>query len=243
MMVYGENNYGGPHAANVLPAHNGANVFVRKLSNRAGCIESDITPSGEPIATVMAPTGGGNHDISVIMDGVAPTVGTQDSAQQYDTYGGGQPQQFIGYTFPAPNKIGRVTFTEGKGFGNGGWFDSGPTVEVLVGGVWTAAEGLRSSPRYEASDHEAASSYETFVFTFDVSHSYSYSQSPLLLAACCLLLAACCLLLAACCLLLLLLLCICLQPGCDSRECGVGWGWVWWENLATCGGRRWKRQE
>jgi hypothetical protein len=57
-----------------------------------------------------------------------------------------------------------------------------------------------------------------------------------------LLLAACCLLLAACC-LLLLLLCICLQPGCDSRECGVGWGWVWWENLATCGGRRWKRQE
>lgn len=173
MIVYGENNFGNAHAANILPAHNGANVFVRKLSNRAGCVENDITPSGTPVASVMSPSGGGNHDIFVIMDSVTPVVGTQDSAQQFDTYSGpnGPRQQYIGYTFPSAVKIGRVTFTEGKSFGNGGWWDVGPTIEVNVGGVWTSAEGLRCSPRYEATDHEEASSFETFVLTFDVSDS------------------------------------------------------------------------
>lgn len=177
-MVYGENNYGGAHAANVLPAHNGANVFIRKLSNRAGCIESDITASGTPIATIMQPTGGGNHDISIIKDGVTPTVGHQDSAQQYDTYSGenGPNPQYIGYTFPSPAKIGRVTFTEGKSFHNGGWWDVGPDIEVNVGGVWRPATNLRCNPRYEETDHEAATSFETFVLTFDVSNSHYLMQ-------------------------------------------------------------------
>lgn len=95
------------------------------------------------------------------------------SRSRYDTYigAGGPREQFIGYTFPSPVKIGRVTFTEGKSFGDGGWWEVGPNIEVNVRGVWTAAEGLRCSPRYEQTDHEAASSFETFVLTFDVSHS------------------------------------------------------------------------
>ena len=67
-----------------------------------------------------------------------------------------------------------MTFTEGKSFGNGGWWDVGPTIEVNVGGVWRAAEGLRCNPRYEETDHEQASSFETFVLTFDVSDSCSW---------------------------------------------------------------------
>ena len=30
-LLYGENSYGGAHAANVLPAHNGANVSPAKV--------------------------------------------------------------------------------------------------------------------------------------------------------------------------------------------------------------------
>ena len=48
--------------------------------------EYQLDQLGTPIAAVTAPTGGGNHDIEVIRDGVKPatTVGTNagDSALQ-----------------------------------------------------------------------------------------------------------------------------------------------------------------
>jgi len=84
------------------------------------CVSTDTV--GVPFDTLtelgLLPEGGGNHDISVIRDGVVPEVGSQDSATQYDTYvgGGGHGAQSIGYLFEQPFMIHQLTYTEGKHF-------------------------------------------------------------------------------------------------------------------------------
>jgi hypothetical protein len=134
--------------------------------------EGDATASGTPTATVTAPRGSGNPDIAVIMDGDVPVVGDQSPTRQYDTYTGEvvNPQS-VGYTFNGPVMVTKLTFTEGMHFNNGGWFTDEPVVEFDSGnGVWTRAPGLRCSPPYLDASRDfadGASSFETFVFTFD----------------------------------------------------------------------------
>jgi hypothetical protein len=82
---YREDKFGKAHASKVLPVHNGANVFIRLQANRKGCVEHQITKAGKVVCSVMNPSGGGNHNIQVIVDGVKPQVGNQNSALQYDT--------------------------------------------------------------------------------------------------------------------------------------------------------------
>eukprot|EP01045_Picozoa_sp_COSAG04_P022135 COSAG04_NODE_2461_length_4084_cov_1.596738_1_plen_254_part_10 len=98
-------------------------------------------------------------------------MGTQDSSEQYDSYvGGGEgtKAQMIGYLFTQPYTIDQVRYTEGKHFDDGGWWVTGPNVEVDVNGVWTPVTGQRVVPALPSvGDHSEASSYETFVFTFN----------------------------------------------------------------------------
>ena len=135
---------------------------------------ADETDAGTPFDTLVGagiePAGGGNHDILIIMDGVTPAVGTQDSSQQYDSYvgGGGYETESIGYTFVEAKTIDTLVLTEGKHFGDGGWWEVGPVVEVDVEGSWMGVQGLRVSPNFPAdSDHSSDTSFESFVFTFD----------------------------------------------------------------------------
>jgi hypothetical protein len=171
-LLYGENGYGGAHAANVLPAHNGANVFIRLAANRAGCRETDVTqlPTCTPIALVMSPTGSGNRNISIIRDGVTGSVGDDDSSIQYDTYNGDTARSvdWVGYSFTGTQTFSKLEFTEGRSFGNGGWFDAAPSVEILQNGLWQPVSGLQVSPNYLQSARAGASarSFESFSFTF-----------------------------------------------------------------------------
>lgn len=64
----------------------------------------NLTQTGTIIARVMAPTGGGNHNLEVIRDGDLPPVGTTDSSRQYDTYTGTPAtEDWIGYQYAAPH--------------------------------------------------------------------------------------------------------------------------------------------
>ena len=160
---------------------------MRKRSNRAGCVERDVTASGTPTATAPGHQG----DISLLQDGVAPAPGSQNDAQQYDTYtgDGGVEAQSIGYSFDSMQMLTKLTYTEGMHFSkpgilsftrladsrnksllladDGGWWTSTPVVEVNVNGAWVRAEGQRCFPRYDGGNPQATQNYETFVFSFD----------------------------------------------------------------------------
>jgi hypothetical protein len=126
-------------------------------------VETDVTTSGTPIASVMNPTGGGNHDIGVIRDGVFPPVGSQNSFQQYDTYNGTtRTSEWIGYQFSSQHSFVKVVFQEGKHFWDGGWFTN-MRVQVRQGGAWIDVAGATVSPTYPGNNWV---SYETFTFTF-----------------------------------------------------------------------------
>eukprot|EP01045_Picozoa_sp_COSAG04_P024446 COSAG04_NODE_3051_length_3234_cov_1.805742_2_plen_321_part_00 len=160
---------------------------MRKRSNRAGCVERDVTASGTPTATAPGHQG----DISLLQDGVVPAPGSQNDAQQYDTYtgDGGVEAQSIGYSFDSMQMLTKLTYTEGMHFSkpgillctrladcrnksllladDGGWWTSTPVVEVNVNGAWVRAEGQRCFPRYDGGNPQATQNYETFVFSFD----------------------------------------------------------------------------
>ena len=171
-LLYGENSFGGQHAAQVLPIHNGANVFIRLNANRNGCREQDVTADAAVVAAVMSPTGGGNRNIEIIRDGEMPPAGNQESSKQYDTFCSGcfDPlDEWVGYHFGSTQMFTKLVFQEGKHFDNGGWFETEPIVEVEVGGVWTPVSGASVEPSYMESSHVGASarSFDTFTFEFN----------------------------------------------------------------------------
>jgi hypothetical protein len=123
----------------------------------------NLASIGQPIALVTQPTGGGNHNIEVIRDGVKPAVGSSSSAQQYDTYaGGGSSVDWIGYSFSNTQTFGEVVFQEGKQFVDGGWF-SNLTVQVRQNGSWNTVSGLQIQPAYPGAN---GVNFETFRMTF-----------------------------------------------------------------------------
>ena len=173
-ILYGEASFAGPHAATVLPVHNGANVFVRLQANRDGCVEHDVTQvMATPVASVMRPSGGGNHDITVIMDGVTPLEGSQDSREQYDfCCGHVAADNWVGYQFQNPLLLSKLVFTEGKHFSDGGWFVKTPVVEYVPADgstSWIQATAVKVSPDYAHSQRVGAhaTTYETFTFSFE----------------------------------------------------------------------------
>ncbi len=129
-----------------------------------GCV--DLTPDGEIIARVTAPTGGGSSNIEVIRNGDTPPVGRVASCRQYDTFDGRNTaaEDWIGYVYPRAHRFHHVRFQEGRRFADGGWFES-LTVEVRQGETWTPVSGLSISPAYPFTDNRV--SYETCSLAFD----------------------------------------------------------------------------
>lgn len=130
------------------------------------------------ICTVTAPIGGGSKDIGVICDGKIPSVGSNDSSQQYDTYiyceENYRRPVYIGYVYSKAKQINSIVFTEGIHYENGGWFENGVvSVEVLKDGKWQAIEAT-VSPAYPKGNTQAAfgKSYESYTFTLKTPGSY-----------------------------------------------------------------------
>lgn len=127
---------------------------------------TDLTGSGTAVALVTMPTGGGNHSLSVIHDGVFPVVGSSNSAQEYDTYTNAfppKPADWLGYTFSSAQTFGAVVFQDGKQFSNGGYYASTPFIEVQQSGVWSTVPGQSISPAYAGND---GVNFETYTFSF-----------------------------------------------------------------------------
>jgi len=129
---------------------------------RAG--ETDITPSGTPIAFITAPTGSGNPSLSVIHDGVFPMTGSTNPLQQYDTYNGGGPRalDWIGYSFASTRYFSKFVFQEGMQSAAGGWFEN-IGVEILDSGTWLPVENLQVIPPYRGND---GIHYDMYTLTF-----------------------------------------------------------------------------
>jgi hypothetical protein len=131
-----------------------------------GAGPTDLTGLGMPIALVTDPTGGGDHNINVIDDGVFPPVGSMDSSQQYDTYTGQtRTEDWIGYQFASAQTFGSLAFQEGKKFPDGGWFVT-LEVQVLQGGIWVEVPGAIASPPYLGND---GVNYKLYTFDFPAS--------------------------------------------------------------------------
>jgi PKD domain/PQQ-like domain len=129
-----------------------------------GATSMDVTSSGTAVAFVPNPSGGGNHSLSVVSDGVFPPVGSTNDAQQYDTYTGvPRTEDWVGYTFASPQTFTKLVFQEGDQFGDGGWFTS-LKVQVRQSGVWTDVTGSTVTPAYPGAN---GITYETFTFTFN----------------------------------------------------------------------------
>ncbi|MEY4580916.1 MAG: hypothetical protein RL701_5619, partial [Pseudomonadota bacterium] len=124
---------------------------------------TNMAGQGTPTAFIMAPTGGGNHDIQVIRDGVKPAVSSAVDSTQYDTYNGvgNRAVDWIGYTFPTARTFDRVVFQEGKQFGDGGCFAS-LTVQVRQDGKWNNVVGLTTAPAYACN----GANYDTYTLAF-----------------------------------------------------------------------------
>lgn len=117
-----------------------------------------------PICTVMTPTGKGNKDIRCICDGYSYSRGTYDTNIQYATIDSNKNRDyvFIGLEFEEATITGLI-FNEGVKYPTGGWFVTAPTVEVCVGGEWTAVALADDSDVY-SEDPESSVGCETFNF-------------------------------------------------------------------------------
>ncbi|HEX3694176.1 MAG TPA: choice-of-anchor D domain-containing protein [Polyangia bacterium] len=125
---------------------------------------ADITASGQIIALITKPTGGGNHNLEVIRDGVFPPLNSTNNSQQYDTYTGdtNRKEDWIGYQYSSAQKFASITFQGGVMFFDGGWFTSWK-LQVRQDGVWVTVPGVVSSPAYAGND---GVSYRTYQMSF-----------------------------------------------------------------------------
>jgi hypothetical protein len=155
-------------------------ISVGELLVYGGIVGAQPTPSPAPtaafgpnlapsanavIARVTAPTGIGSKNLGVIRDGVKPPAGSSDSTQEYDTYDGANtaPEDWIGYTFAAPQTFSRVMFQEGMHFWDGGWFTT-LTVQVRQAGVWTTVSNLQFTPSFPFAND--GTNYQSYILDF-----------------------------------------------------------------------------
>ncbi len=124
-----------------------------------------LTQTGTIIARITAPTGMGSKNLEVIRDGDLPPVGTVDTRRQYDTFSGGNPatEDWIGYQYTAPQTFAKVVFQEGINFVDGGFFASGPNVQVRQNGAWVNVQNQTTTPSYPGNNRV---NFETFTLNF-----------------------------------------------------------------------------
>ncbi|HEY2899951.1 MAG TPA: discoidin domain-containing protein, partial [Polyangia bacterium] len=139
-----------------------ATVTVQVSATVTG--SADITASGQIIALITKPTGGGNHNLEVIRDGVFPSLNSTNNNQQYDTYTGdtARKEDWIGYQFSSAQTFASITFQGGVMFFDGGWFTSWK-LQVRQNGVWVTVPSVASSPAYAGND---GVSYRTYQMSF-----------------------------------------------------------------------------
>ncbi|MGN1410760.1 MAG: hypothetical protein ACI4XJ_11380 [Eubacteriales bacterium] len=131
---------------------------------------NNVTAYGTPIAQTMAPQGGGNHDINIIVDGVIPSADAE-SIEQYDTYHGETDpyEEFFGLDFGADVTFTGFEFTEGKHFVDGGYFVDGTLrVQVCQNGTWTDVAAT-NEVGYPTGTTQAdfGDNCETYTFEFE----------------------------------------------------------------------------
>jgi Domain of unknown function (DUF4185) len=89
-------------------------------------------------------------------------------AQSEDSWDGqNKDLDWWGYAWPDRYVLGRVVYTTGQMFGDGGWFsrfDGGLRVQVRRGVTWTDVTGLRISPDYPYD--QSAGPHHTYTLTF-----------------------------------------------------------------------------
>lgn len=147
---------------------NGSFKTERKVTVRDG----GEVPAYTLICNVTGPSGGGSKNIGVIADGITPDRNGGD-LQQYDTYmlkdpnGNPDLSTYIGYVYGTEQTVSEVVFTEGKHFGNGGWFKNGNIwIEVFKDGKWTKVETTTDKKYPVANSKEAfGDNFESYVFT------------------------------------------------------------------------------
>lgn len=131
---------------------------------------NNITEYGTPIALTTAPQGGGNHNINVIVDGVIPAADGA-SGDQYDTFHGATDpyEEFFGLDFGADVEFTGFEFTEGKHFGDGGFFVDGTLrVQVCQNGTWNDVTPT-NEVGYPVGTAQAdfGDNFETYTFEFE----------------------------------------------------------------------------
>jgi hypothetical protein len=125
-------------------------------------LPNDVTASGTIVASVTMPTGTGNPDPEVIRDGVFPPVDSTDPATEYDTNDGTtKTEDFVGYTFAAPQTFTGVAFQDGIQSPAGGFFTSIAVQVEDVTGTWTTVPTTVAPAYVQPDNHD----FETFVFT------------------------------------------------------------------------------
>lgn len=91
--------------------------------------------------------------------------------EQYDTYDGGigVNEEYIGYTYDSTHTFSKVIFTEGKHFGDGGWFANGNIyIQVRQNGIWDTVP-VSVSPLYPIGNSQATfgDPFETYTFSLN----------------------------------------------------------------------------
>ena len=117
------------------------------------------------ITNLVNPKGGGNKDISVIVDGRS---GKSDS-EQYDSYQAeftDKNDPWFGLIFSGDQYVvTSVVFWEGGQWGNGGWFGDAPKVQLLMNSEWYDCEQIMT-PDYPDDDATAhLPSFQPYIFS------------------------------------------------------------------------------
>ena len=128
----------------------------------------NVASQGTIIASVTNPTGGGNHNIGVIDDGVRPLPGSTNPALEWDSYNGdaGPAIQYYGYTFTSNQIFNELVYDDGLINSNGGWFANGSlVVQVLQNGTWVTVP-VTPAASYPNGNTQAAMglSFQTYNF-------------------------------------------------------------------------------
>lgn len=123
---------------------------------------------GKAISSCDNPTGSGNKNVYVILDGSVPVAGKSNNNDSYDT-NDGKPHDFayVGMEFDYPCVLDEVIFIEGKHYTKGGWFAEEPYIEVLIDGTWQKV-GCKLDRDYPENDRKSqGDEFEVFIFWLD----------------------------------------------------------------------------
>lgn len=117
----------------------------------------------EGMTNLLNPQGGGNKDISIIVDG---KPGKSDG-EQYDSYMATIEDGFdpwYGVNFGGAYVVDSVVFWEGGHWGDGGWFGGAPKLQLLKDGKWYDYEQTMTPDYREDSAAAQLPKFEPFIF-------------------------------------------------------------------------------